>query len=188
MNSVVNFNGCALYHSAAVGVVFRVVRLDSCTSWLWWAAWATDDKMICMKFSHFKTFHSKKNWNKNTYIRFEKRKFAPHRISSHLVLSVTSSPTWNSLFSDCDQHFPGCSGWTPDSPAIHTARSAHSNDEIHNKLMNAKQNFIFYVLIFTVTTLRLIILTARYLCLMQEITTVLRCLHTQSRWSCIQVA
>ena len=40
--------------------VFRVVWFNSCTSWLWWLAWATDNKMICVKSHHFRIFDFKK--------------------------------------------------------------------------------------------------------------------------------
>lgn len=80
-----------------------------------------------------------------TYIRRWKRKFAAHRMSSHFVLSECSSPTENSRPKDADQHLPGCAGWTPDSPPIHTARSAPHDIEMkkHNKIPhNTTRNFI----------------------------------------------
>lgn len=71
-----------------------------------------------------------------TYTLFENRNFAPHLISSHFDWSVNSSPTASSRFNDCDQHFPGWSEWTPDSPAIHTTRSAHFESEIRQNIAN----------------------------------------------------
>lgn len=59
-----------------------------------------------------------------SYTRLENPKFVLQRINSHLVLSVTSSPTLISRFKVSDQHFPGWFESIPDSPAIQTARSA----------------------------------------------------------------
>lgn len=104
--------------------------------------------------------NSKKNtWNvqsfrENTsfwsYTSRENRKFALHLINSHFVLSVDSSPMLNSRLSDWDQHFPGWSGWTPDSPATHTARFEPFTATIRTK--NTKQqiavkNFIFFAFV-----------------------------------------
>lgn len=146
---VINFNWRALYHSATIWIIFRNIRFNSWASWLWRSACATKNQWIQSKFHVF--FISTQ-----TYTLFKNLKFAPHRISSQLVLSLNSSPTLNSLFNADDQHFPGYSGWIPDSPAIHTARSAHSNDEmsaIEINTNNTKQSFIFCVLVFTTTGL-----------------------------------
>lgn len=49
-HSVVNFDRWAFYFSTTAGIVCCIIRLNPCTSCLWWSVWATDGKMIYMKF------------------------------------------------------------------------------------------------------------------------------------------
>lgn len=118
------------------------------------------NRLVQLKINKFTQNFHKFLISTQTYTFFENRKFAPHRISSHLDLSLNSSPTPNSLFNAADQHLLRCSGCIPDSPAIQTARSAHSNDEmstIEINTNNTKQSFMFCVLIFATTGLILIL-------------------------------
>lgn len=146
-NSVINFYWRTLHHATTVWISFCCIWLCATTTRLRksnrTSVWVT--KNVNSSIYSIWIFEM---CPLNSYTRLLNLKLAPHFSNSQLVLSANSSPTLNSRFRDWDQHLPGWSGCTPDSPAIQTARSTLPIAEITTqniKANNAKSSFILFI-------------------------------------------